>query len=134
MTPVEIPRPMEGYQLEADVHRDDPRYPEGVVSVVRFDYVMDDQGDQHWLDHQGYPPSAYKVLAAYRRRLPPVKNPRWHQDTPADQVVGLTMAVQGMLGNLKNGYTPPERAIPYMEKYLQEIQDLVPFLRGEGEW
>lgn len=127
ISPSSIPKPEHNKELLLKV-----RYTWG-YGFLRFTCVGYEGEDLEWRDDLGNPPSAYKVVECEVVWLP-AKNPQWQRDTPGDQARVLIDATQGWLSNLEDGTTNARDAIVFMRGHLDELQALVPFLEGKGEW
>lgn len=62
-----------------------------------------------------------------------MRNPLWKQDTPAQQLIALRMAVEGHLSNLEDGIITCDQFLAKTTPFLRQIEELSPFLNN-GSW
>lgn len=61
-------------------------------------------------------------------------NKNWKQQTPADQMVEIYMAMEGWFSNWRDGLTSKEKFEENMNNLLENVQKLLPYLQGKNEW
>ncbi len=63
-----------------------------------------------------------------------MKNPIWKQKTPTDQLTVIRWALRGHLDNWHEGIIDNQKFNEYAIAYLDQIEQLEPFLKGEENW
>lgn len=61
-------------------------------------------------------------------------NPRWHQENPQMQMVGILSSALGHAGNAKDGIIDPKVAIDRLTAHLEELLQLSVEMKGKTWW
>ena len=57
-----------------------------------------------------------------------MKNPKWKQDNPADEMVAMVAAIDGSASNIFDGTTNPRLGARRIMDYCAELRELIKLL------
>lgn len=63
-----------------------------------------------------------------------MKDPRWKQRTPIDQLITLQCSMRGDFENWEEKIISTERFATYMEDHLFQLSLLTPYLNTPEKW